>query len=98
MTWNTKYAPVSSTTGPTGSPAIPMSITPQQAQSLAQSFLTNRLPGASVGNPDAFYGYYTVEVKKEGQTFGMLSVNGYSGQVWYHTWHGDFIQEKKVTS
>jgi len=20
----------------------------------------------------------------------MLSVNGYSGEVWYHSWHGDF--------
>jgi hypothetical protein len=24
----------------------------------------------------------------------MVSVNGYSGQVWYHTWHGTFIQTK----
>jgi hypothetical protein len=23
----------------------------------------------------------------------MLSVNGYSGDVWYHTWHGMFISE-----
>jgi hypothetical protein len=28
----------------------------------------------------------------------MLSVNGYTGQVWYHTWHGSFIQEKQVGS
>jgi len=21
----------------------------------------------------------------------MLSVNGYTGQVWYHIWHGKFI-------
>jgi len=21
----------------------------------------------------------------------MLSVNGYSGQVWYHNWHGQFV-------
>jgi hypothetical protein len=21
----------------------------------------------------------------------MLSVNGYSGQVWLHHWHGDFV-------
>jgi hypothetical protein len=22
---------------------------------------------------------------------GMLSVHGSSGQVWFHSWHGDFI-------
>lgn len=25
--------------------------------------------------------------------YGMLSVNGYSGDIWYHTWHGMFISE-----
>jgi hypothetical protein len=25
----------------------------------------------------------------------MLSVNGYTGQIWYHTWHGNFISEKE---
>jgi len=24
----------------------------------------------------------------------MLSVNGFTGEVWYHSWHGYFIQEK----
>jgi hypothetical protein len=28
---------------------------------------------------------------KDDQVYGMLSVNGYTGDVWYHTWHGDFI-------
>jgi len=40
-----------------------------------------------------FYGYYTIEVLSNGTTYGMLSVNGYTGQIWYHTWHGTFIQE-----
>ncbi len=31
-----------------------------------------------------------------GKLAGMLSVNGYSGQAWYRTWHGDFIQTKDV--
>jgi hypothetical protein len=22
----------------------------------------------------------------------MLSVNGSTGQVWYHNWHGDFVE------
>jgi hypothetical protein len=24
--------------------------------------------------------------------YGMMDVNGYSGQVWYHIWDGNFIQ------
>ena len=40
---------------------------------------------------DEFYGYYTLDVKKDGMVLGMISVNAFSGQVWYHTWHGGFI-------
>jgi len=40
---------------------------------------------------DAFFAYYTLHVLTDGQVTGMLSVNGYSGQVWYHTWHGAFM-------
>lgn len=36
-----------------------------------------------------FYGYYTFHVNKGGQTVGMLSVNDETGDVWYHTWHGE---------
>jgi hypothetical protein len=32
---------------------------------------------------------------KDGKVAGMLSVNGYTGQVWYHTWHGNFISERE---
>lgn len=41
------------------------------------------------------YGYYTIMTTLEGEHYGMLSVNGYSGDVWYHTWHGMFISEVK---
>lgn len=27
-----------------------------------------------------------------GIIFGMPSVNAYSGQVWYHNWHGALVQ------
>jgi len=29
----------------------------------------------------------------DGKMAGMLSVNGFSGDVWPHTWHGQFIEE-----
>jgi len=32
-------------------------------------------------------------VQLNGNDYGMLSVNGYTGQGWFHTWHGTFIQE-----
>jgi hypothetical protein len=37
-----------------------------------------------------------VHFRKNGTIAGMLSVNGYSGQVWYHSWHGTFIRMKTV--
>ncbi len=39
-----------------------------------------------------FYGYYTIDVERDGKIIGMLSVNGYTKQVFLHTWHGDFIE------
>ncbi|MBZ4646626.1 MAG: hypothetical protein PWR27_168 [Petroclostridium sp.] len=42
-----------------------------------------------------FYGYYTFHVNKGNKTVGMLSVNYYTGDVWYHTWHG---QLEKIIS
>ncbi|MHB1276145.1 MAG: hypothetical protein ACYC0D_09680 [Candidatus Humimicrobiaceae bacterium] len=43
-----------------------------------------------------FYGYYTTDtVNKDGAIVGMLSVNGFTGQVWYHNWHGTFIEMKE---
>ncbi len=29
------------------------------------------------------------------KTAAALSLNAYTGQVWYHTWHGTFVQEKE---
>lgn len=41
---------------------------------------------------DRFYGYYTIHtIDKDGNILGMLSVNGFTGQVWYHSWHGNFL-------
>lgn len=74
-----------------------MTITKDKAVQLAQAYLDTNLKGA-VAESDAtqFYGYYTVDFTINGNTAGMLSVNGYTGQVWLHTWHGAFIQETKL--
>ena len=94
MMWNTKYGMHSGgmmgwTAGTTTGT---MTVTVEQAKTNAQHFLTANYPGTTVGSIDTFYGYYHVDVLSAGNTYGMLSVNGYTGQVWYHTWHGAFIQ------
>jgi len=40
----------------------------------------------------AFYGYYTFHINEGENLEGMLSVNSYTGEVWYHTWHGDITE------
>lgn len=99
MMWNAKYSIAGGMMGQgimhtafqSGSP---MTISKDKAVQLAQTYLDNNLKGATA-EEDAtqFYGYYTIDFTIGGKTAGMVSVNGYSGQVWYHSWHGDFVQE-----
>jgi hypothetical protein len=64
-----------------------------QALQSAQRWLDANRPGAvTEEHADPFYGYYTIHTMRNGQIEGMLSVHGTTGQVWYHTWHGDFVQ------
>lgn len=100
MMWNTRYSPMTGGMmgrmrgGPfrIGPTAGTMTVGSDQATSIAQAWLDQNLAGDSAGTPDAFYGYYTFHFERSGQIAGMLSVNGYTGQVWYHTWHGAFIR------
>ena len=39
-----------------------------------------------------FYGYYTFHIEMDVATEGMLSVNGFTGRVWVHNWHGTVAQ------
>ena len=83
MMWNTKYGHMS--TGEAGT-----KVTEEQALKNAQEYLDNALPGTKVSEADDFYGYYTMEVTKDDNIYGMLSVNSNTGAVWYHRWHGTF--------
>ena len=70
-----------------------MSVTPEKAVEIAQKYLDQYLAGTQVeDHADVFYGYYTLHILRDGKVIGMLSVNGYSGQVFPHTWHGDFVE------
>jgi hypothetical protein len=61
--------------------------------SIAQDWLDNNYPGITTNDhADPFYGYYTIHTLQDGAIAGMLSVHSRTGQVWYHTWHGNFVQ------
>lgn len=70
-----------------------MTVTSEDALKIAQQYLDRQFPGYQTSSePDPFYGYFTIEILKDGEPVGMLSVNGYSGEVFLHTWHGNFIE------
>jgi hypothetical protein len=98
MMWNAKYSVMGGGMmrgfGFTGSG--PMTVTAQQAQDIAQRWLDTNQSGTSAQPPDRFYGFYTVDFERNGKLVGMLSVNGYAERVWYHTWHGNFIQMRDL--
>jgi len=107
MMWNTKYGMMGRGmmggfgpwSGQAQQPAADMPVTADQAIKDANAYLAQAFPGAQAAtDPSTFYGYYTMDFSKDGKTVGMLSVNGYTGQVWYHTWHGTFISEKQIGS
>jgi len=98
MMWNTKYSNMGSGMmgqGMMGNRNQPtaMTITEDAAVQIAQSYLDQNLNGAKAEDAMQFYGYYTIDFTVNGKIAGMLSVNGQTGQVWYHSWHGVFVQE-----
>jgi hypothetical protein len=107
MMWNLKYSPMAGGYGmgygmgrgmmggqvaPSDDVSAEMPVGAEQAVEAAQRYLDEALPGAVADDAEPFYGYYTLHVERGGEIVGMLSVNGYSGEVFPHTWHGDFIE------
>lgn len=100
MMWNEKYGMMGGGHGMMGNwsrsrdfDPTKMTVSPEEAVELAQEYLERKETGFT---PDdevtSFYGYYTLHTLNDGEIEGMLSVNGDSGQVWYHTWHDDFVR------
>jgi hypothetical protein len=83
MMWNTEYG-MHSLAGST-------TLSPPDAQATAQRWLDVQRPGLTAGNPEQFPGYVTLHTMRDGNIVGMMSVNLYTGAVWYHTWHGTFV-------
>jgi len=87
----------SSTNATPANVSADMPVSQDQAIKAAQAFLDQNISGATAAaDPIKFYGYYTLDFEKDGKVVGMLSVNGYSGQVFLHTWHGTFIEESAI--
>jgi len=77
---------------PTWTPgATETEVSPAKAQQIAQRWLAGQGSDLAAGEPDAFPGYYTLHVLREGKVTGMLSVNASTGAVWSHWWHGRFV-------
>lgn len=97
--WNTKYSMMGGgmmgqgMMGYRNQVTATMPIAKDKALQLAQAYLDTNLNGAKVEDATQFYGYYTIDYTVNGNIAGMLSVNGQTGQVWYHSWHGNFVQE-----
>ena len=102
MMWNLKYGHMGG--GMMGGrnyrrqdPAAPAKVKPEQAIKNAQRYLDALYPGVKADpKVDRLYGYYTIHTMKDGKVYGMLGVNGYTGDVWYHVWHGRFVGMKDM--
>ncbi len=78
--------------GPRQGASTEMPIGPEEALSIARSYFSQTRPDVEVGDEIVqFYGYYTLHTLEDGEISGMFSVNGYTGQIWYHDWHGEFM-------
>ena len=88
MMWNTRYGMDG------GSRSSATTVSESRAKQLAQSWLDANRPGEDVASVDAYPGYWTVDVARAGRLTGMLSVNATTGQVWFHSWHGTFIDRE----
>jgi len=85
MMWNTKFGMMAARPG--SGPGLNSA----QASAAGERWLRSR-DGLAVGEPDAFPGYYTLHVLRDGRIDGMLSVHAVTGAVWYHGWHGRFLE------
>ena len=101
MMWNTQYGHGGMMGGPGGmggfyQPQDGEAIGEEEALLIAQAFLDEVYPGWEAEDPHPFYGYYTIHTTKDGVVSGMLSVNQYTGAVWYHNWHGEYVGSKET--
>lgn len=77
-----------------GTPTTNMATSMEQAKTLAQKYLDANYTGTTVGLVTTYYGYYTMQVMRDGNIVGMMSVYGNTGQVMYYSQMGTYMQQK----
>jgi len=93
MMWNARYGMHRRGGMMGGLTSETNSLSEAEALASAQHWLDAYRPGVTTEeHADPFYGYYTIHTMIDGEIEGMLSVHGSTGRVWYHSWHGDFVQ------
>ena len=85
MMWNTRFGMMSAGSDSAGT------VDAAKAREIATSWLAANRAGTTIAGIDAYPGYFTLDLQRNGSVNGMLSVNSVTGAVWYHTWHGAFI-------
>jgi len=79
--------------GPQTVPDNASPVTEAEARETALAYLEQAHPDQTLSaTAEAFPGYFTFDVETDGTPVSMLSVNATTGQVWYHTWHGTFVE------
>ncbi|MFI6355353.1 hypothetical protein ACIBJF_22430 [Streptomyces sp. NPDC050743] len=61
-----------------------------------RQWLSRHHTGLHAAEADRFPGYYTLHTLRDHHIVGMLSVNATTSTVWYHTWHGHFLQMRQA--
>jgi len=70
-----------------------MPLSTEDAAAIAQDYLDRSHSGYNVTESVTdFYGYYTMDVEEADRIVGMVSVNGFTGEVFPHSWHGAFLE------
>jgi hypothetical protein len=91
--WNTRYG--MHPRSPSGAVTVPAAQATRSARQWLAAQRSAGLAGLTTADPTAFPGYYTMETLAGGRIVSMMSVNAYTGAVWYHTWHGRFVASKE---
>jgi len=100
MMWNLKYGHMSQGMMGIGrggffgsaNDGTNMTLSEEDAYEAAQLYLSRSDSDLEADqHAAAYYGYYTLHTLQDGQVVGMLSVNGFTGEVWPHTWHGTYL-------
>jgi hypothetical protein len=88
MMWNTRtgmHARIQ------GARPVAGAVDTRKARTIATGWLATNQAGTTIGSIDAYPGYFTLDLRRNGVVSGMMSVSSTNGAVWYHTWHGTFI-------